>query len=323
MQWYLKNHEVLEKPYDLLIATSMVDLASLRGLIPSLAATPTVLYFHENQFAYPQGSSQHSTIELQLCSIYSALAADAIVFNSDYNKRTFIEGARNLLAAMPDKLEQPAMQQLNEKSSVLPVPIGIEPYKKDDKASRARAVSIVWNHRWEFDKGPERLYAFCRALLASELPFVLHVVGQQFRNRPAIFAELHLLLKENRPEALGRWGFISEANDYHSLLRSTDVVLSTATHDFQGLAVLEAVNSGCVPLVPDRLAYPEWFSDQFRYAGSLSDTSKALEQEANCATETLARLIGNGLKPPSIDQLGWHKLRPQYQKLIQRVGRQC
>ncbi|MFK8019622.1 MAG: DUF3524 domain-containing protein [Pseudomonadales bacterium] len=323
MQWYLQNHEVLDKPYDLLIATSMVDLASLRGLIPRLAGTPTVLYFHENQFAYPQGNSGHSTIELQLCSIYGALAADEIVFNSEYNQRTFIEGARGLLAAMPDKLNEPAVQQLKTKSSVLPVPIGLRPHTRDEKANTARPVSIVWNHRWEFDKGPERLYAFCKVLLACELDFVLHVVGQQFRKQPAAFNELHALLEDARPSAIGRWGFVSDASEYYDLLRSCDVVLSTALHDFQGLAVLEAVSSGCVPLVPDRLAYPEWFSAQFRYACSADDGTAALEKEAGNAVETLRGLIGNGLNSPSIDQLGWNKLRRQYQKLIQRVGRQC
>src|SRR5690554_445672 len=51
LSWAFGERERLQQPYDLVIATSMVDLTSLRGLVPSLARTPCVVYFHENQFA--------------------------------------------------------------------------------------------------------------------------------------------------------------------------------------------------------------------------------------------------------------------------------
>ena len=38
---------------DRILATSMVDLATLRGLNPRIAHVPACYYFHENQFAYP------------------------------------------------------------------------------------------------------------------------------------------------------------------------------------------------------------------------------------------------------------------------------
>ena len=45
------ERETLSRPYDLMIATSMVDLSTLRGFMPALAAIPTLLYFHENQYS--------------------------------------------------------------------------------------------------------------------------------------------------------------------------------------------------------------------------------------------------------------------------------
>ena len=50
MQWALGERATLDQPYDLVIATSMVDLASLKGFVPNLATIPSMLYFNENQF---------------------------------------------------------------------------------------------------------------------------------------------------------------------------------------------------------------------------------------------------------------------------------
>ncbi|HJO12685.1 MAG: DUF3524 domain-containing protein [Gammaproteobacteria bacterium] len=96
LSWGFDEADSFREDYDLLIATSMVDLSSLRGFIPKLATLPTLVYFHENQFAYPMGTVSNKNAEQQLVPIYSALCADAICFNSNYNRTTFLEGARSL-----------------------------------------------------------------------------------------------------------------------------------------------------------------------------------------------------------------------------------
>ena len=55
--------------------------------------------------------------------------------------------------------------------------------------------------------------------------------------------------------------------DYAALLASSDVAVSTALNEFFGLAMIEAAYCGCLPLVPDRLAYPELYPPGMRYAG--------------------------------------------------------
>ena len=86
--WYSKNQSELQQDYDLLICTSMVNLTALRAIQPHIANIPTVLYFHENQFAYP---IQHSIVQREvfhLCmqSIYSSICADTLIFNSEFNR---------------------------------------------------------------------------------------------------------------------------------------------------------------------------------------------------------------------------------------------
>lgn len=328
MQWFFKNGDQLNSQFDLLIATSTVDLASLRGLFPNLASTPAILYFHENQFAYPQGNSKHSTLELKIASVYSALAADEVVFNSRYNRDTFLAGAESMLKKMPDNLSQCLASVLSPKCLVLPVPLhGAFAPDRSRKALQNEPIQLVWNHRWEFDKGPDRLLAFCRELLKTQLAFVLHVVGQQFRDQPAEFAQLRSELQAQRPQALGQWGFIAKQSDYVALLKRSHFVLSTAEHDFQGLAVLEAVQAGCLPLVPNRLAYPEWIGERCLYAATAgqhaSSGPDSIRAEATAAVECLMSLLGADTALPDISHLGWVSLRPSYQKLILRHGSQC
>ncbi len=320
LQWSLSHKEVLQRNFDAVLASSMVDLAGLLGLNPALAATPTALYFHENQFAYPQGASQHSTVELQLSSVISAMAASELIFNSAFNRQSFLDGALSFLKKMPGAHAKPVNDLLRVKTSVLQVPLRTCLSQPEPRfATSTRTVSIVWNHRWEYDKGPERLLAFARSLLKTEIDFVLHVMGQQFRASPNEFAILHRLLSDERPQAIGHWGFVEDLQLYQSVLDHADFVLSTALHDFQGLSVLEAVQRGCRPLLPNRLAYPEWCPHEFLYDSAADDAAL----EANNAVVRLLSVLASNLQAPSVAGLEWQILGPEYEALIQRLCEQC
>lgn len=308
LTWSQEQRGLLEAPYDLLIATSMTDLATLRGLVPRLARVPAVLYFHENQFAYPASAEQHPGVEPQMVSLYAALAADCLLFNSRYNMTTFIAGVDELLHKLPDAVPTGVVAQLQAKAQVLPVPIDppAEPQPRNSDF-----VEVVWNHRWEYDKGPELLLAAI-AHLPAHLPLRFHVVGQSFRRRPAEFAHIHELLGERN--WLGHWGYL-ETDEYRALLREAHVVLSTAHHDFQGLAVLEAVAEGCLPLVPDRLAYPEWFAREWLYSSGVNETAALCEQlQAYCENGC------NRIAAPDISALYWNTLGLRYRDILSEVA---
>lgn len=53
--------------------------------------------------------------------------------------------------------------------------------------------------------------------------------------------------------------------DYFWLLGNSKIVVSCAREETFGLAVAEAVEMGCVPVVPDRYAYVELYPEEFRY----------------------------------------------------------
>ena len=147
--------------------------------------------------------------------------------------------------------------------------------------------------------------------------FTLHVVGQRFRQVPAVFTTL----RERLGERIGQWGPVADREAYRALLRRSHVVLSTALHDFQGLSVLEAVACGCRPLVPDRLAYPEWFEAPWRYASRPDDPEAEAEALATRLAELAARHHQGALPPaPAVAHLAWRALAPRYRELIATSG---
>ena len=148
---------LLQEPWDLVVATSMVDLATLRGLHPRLARTPCLLYMHENQFAFPISSGQNASADPQMVNLYSALCADCVVFNSGWNRDSFLAGARAFLQRLPDEVPEGLIDTLRDRSRVIPVPIEDRLFYERPPLSGRACPHLLWNHRWEYDKGPDRL----------------------------------------------------------------------------------------------------------------------------------------------------------------------
>ena len=307
LSWAYGERHTLEQPYDVIVATSMTDVSALKGLVPSLAGIPTLVYCHENQFAYPEPPECVPRYAPKITTLYAMLAADRVLFNSDYNRTTLLDGAGTLLAQMPDAVPPGVIDSLAGKSGVLPVPLETDWFGQPSQAGSP--FTLVWNHRWEFDKAPERLFAALQKLKAAGVEFRVHVIGQQFRKRPAVFADSYQALAGH----IGQWGFVEAEADYRQILRESHVVLSTALHEFQGLAVLEATACGCIPLMPDRLAYPELFAAEYRYASYPDEPARESEAIAD-ALLGLYEHYQQGHLPaaPDVSALAWTELARTY-----------
>lgn len=301
-RWRIRGNPVtwlsepcFQQQWDLVIATSMVDLAALKGFHPQLANTPCVLYMHENQFAFPVSSQQRSSAEPQVVNLYSAIAADAILFNSAWNQDSFLDGAWRFLDKMPDGVPDGLIAGLREKSQVVPVPIEDRLFAPNPGPTNWHCPHLLWNHRWEYDKGPERLLNFLEVLGQRRLPFRLSVVGERFRNYPKVFDQI----RDGFADRIEHCGFLESRADYDQLLREADIVVSTALHDFQGLSMLEAMASGCVALAPDRLAYREYVPENGRYPSDEDDA----QAEASAAADGFERLLQR--QPEPIQPKAW------------------
>ena len=274
----------LEQPA-LIVASSMVDLATLKGLHPRLAGVPTLYYFHENQFAYPLSHRQSHWLEPQMVQLYGGLAADRLLFNSAFNRDSYLQGIAGLLAHMPDAVPDGVVQRLAQKSVLCPVPIEPVP------ASQERDSQLVlWNHRWEHDKCPELFVEAMVALAEEGVEFRLALLGKRPQRAPPALARL----REALPQRIVADGQLPAA-EYRTQLGRAAIAVSTARHEFQGLAMLEAASAGAIPLVPDALCYAEQYPSACRYPQG--DVAALLER---------LRLWLTGGLPPPVDVTPWY-----------------
>jgi len=258
-----------EKNPDLILVTSMVDLATLKGLHPRLANIPCIYYFHENQFAYPVSKQQVKSVEPKMVQLYGALAADKLLFNSAYNRNSFLEGVEQLLKKLPDEKPVNVAGILKSKSDVLPVVI--KPIEENQQKNKKL---ILWNHRWEYDKAPQVFVDALLKLNKINPGFELALLG----SRPAIKPDTLLEIEQKLADKIIVNGKVSKV-DYRKYLSQAAIIVSTAIHEFQGLSVLEAISAGAAPLVPDDLCYREQYHEEYRYtAGDSTALAKKLSK---------------------------------------------
>lgn len=303
-----QHEELRQTDFDLVLATSMVDLCNLRGLLPHLASVPSVLYFHENQFAYPTREPNSNLINAQLTSVYSGLCASKLVFNSRYNQDTYLSGAENLLKKMPDGTSKDLLNHLPACSTVIPVPV-------QSRRSPARTIAsgnpieIVWNHRWEYDKQPEVFFNALTKLIDKGVDIRVHVMGQAFREVPDCFENF----KSSCLASIATWGYQSP-DDYQRILQSAHIVVSAALHDFQGLGMLEAIQAGCTPIAPNRMAYPEYIPGELLY--EVNDNRDVSFESEQLYRKMLAVLESTSAIEIDVNRYHSSQVLPEYERLL-------
>ncbi len=243
--------------FDVVFTSDFLNLPDWRALAPRrFGDLPAVVYFHENQITYPLG--QHAPVDFHYgwINVSTALAADRLLFNSQYHREEFFASVRNVFQRMPDHVPQSLIEALPSRSAVFPVGIDFAPHEEVRQRSPARdggVPRILWNHRWEYDKGPELFFETLVRLKEEGVPFKLVVCGQSFKNQPAVFARA----KQSLGDRIEHFGFFADPLQYYEAVCRCDHIVSTAIHEFFGVSVIEGIFLGCLPVLPKRLSYPE------------------------------------------------------------------
>lgn len=251
-----EQFHTLESLPDLIVASDMLDLTTFLALTrPLTAYIPAAMYFHENQLTYPTGPRQKLQQHYAFINYASALAADAVFFNSAFHRDTFFEELPRLLKHFPDHNCLHTIDLLRARSRVLPVGLDLRRYDAHRPAAPrdpSRPPLIVWNHRWEYDKNPAAFFRALYRLAEKGVPFEVALVGENVRKDPVEFEEARRRLG---PRVV-QYGYVESFAEYARLLWDADIVVSTAYQDFFGISVVEAIYCGCWPVLPNRLNYP-------------------------------------------------------------------
>ncbi|HMQ34596.1 MAG TPA: DUF3524 domain-containing protein [Chloroflexaceae bacterium] len=246
--------ELGERP-DLLVASDMLDLATFRALAAGvLAGVPTALYFHENQLTYPLPPGRRRDLSFAWSNYTAALAADAVLFNSDFHRRDLLGALPGLLGRYHDYNELATVGQIAAKSRVLPPGVDLASLAGPEPPdARSGPPVILWSSRWEYDKQPGVFFAALEGLEAAGVEFRLIVAGEHVDPRAPEFEAA----RGRWAHRIAHWGYAPTRAAYGALLRRADIVVSAAAQEFFGIGVVEAMACGCAPLLPRRLNYPD------------------------------------------------------------------
>ncbi len=321
-----------DRGFDLILVTGFLNLADLRGLLcPPLDRAPVLLYMHENQLTYPLSPDEEFDYHFGFTNIVSSLAADRLVFNSDFHRTLFLDSIPAYLGKMTEAVPRGVPRRLADRSQVLPVGLDRTPLPEDHfplyrgghsdpdvgpgwpRGAAGRRPLILWNHRWEFDKQPEVFARAIDAMLERGLDFEVALLGDA-QQHDEIFSPL----AERLGPRLRAFGFVPDRARYDALLAEADIVVSCAKQEYFGISVAEAVHAGCYPVLPREQVYPSLYGRWCKGRHFYNDEAELLELLTDLVTGHSCGHVCS--LDRDVDPCCWPRLAPRFDTLLAEVA---
>jgi len=340
----------LEQRSDAVFVTSLMSAADLAALMPQKSPAggrrvPVILYMHENQAAYPArqelpaegipGASlpaedlagadlpgvdlpgaelpgAERDVHFALTNLTSMLASDLVIFNSQWNRRSFVAGIAEILRHAPDSRLGHIGRWIEERSEVIWPPVEPPPETVFRRRASERpgpgdgqrggsghgrvlhnSIAVLWPHRWEHDKGPDQLLEIARRY-TEKLNLRWTILGQSFSTVPHALRAFGDAFRNQ----IDHMGFEPDRRRYWEHLAACDWVLSTARHEFFGIAVVEALLAGCLPWLPDALSYPELLPVEARRLSPMNPPD-----DASAIRAAIRRHLHAAIAPHAVSRL--------------------
>lgn len=237
---------------DAVVVSGLVDVAAFAGHARrSLCGCPIATYMHESQLLYPLAPNQRPDTSAALANWQSLVVADQVWFNSEFHRTALKTALPSLLEAQPEPNHLGLLPEVFARSTVLWPGVSSEALVAGERHERS-VPRVLWNQRWDHDKNPGVVFEALAALAEDGVPFTVSLAGEnpvgKRQELEPVLARLH--------DRIDHQGFL-EIDEYRELLLASDVVVSAADHEFFGIAIVEAIAGGAVPVVPNRLSFPE------------------------------------------------------------------
>ena len=263
-----------EHSIDCIFTSSYLDLACFLALQPQLHSTKKIIYFHENQLTYPVQEHKERDNHFTMTHLSSMLVADKILFNSHWHLQSFTSALRKFCKLIPNIDETYYLSSL-KKSEVLHLAISDDCFNNFISEKKSGPIKIVWNHRYEFDKGVDVFIEVLNSLQNNRVSFDLILLGEKkeasknfyLKKIKSLFSKNIIFSKD-----------ISNRTEYLSILAKGDVCISTSRHEFFGISILEAICLGCVPILPNSLSYPELVPNLIKFGVFYSDEDDLMQK---------------------------------------------
>lgn len=330
---------------DLLLVSGLVDVAELLGLARRNLSPDVgvVIFQHESQLVYPVAEGNYDN-GAALRNWMSWCVADLVLFNSYHHMRSVEKALPGFIAALPDDTHAPMLDGVTDRFEVVPVGVDLaaiperEPFPSaDDHPSSPQFVEarngdghgsasderrgrpvILWPHRWERDKDPQAFLAALRKLRDSGLDFGLVLAGQDPPSGSAAATDERAAVEDEFADNVVASGDFDRA-DYLEHVAQADLVVSCARHEFFGVAIVEAVASGCIPVLPNALSYPElirppWHGSVLYEPGTFGS---CLVDAVKRIDELRAETIGLS---QTMRRFDWSTIAPLYDSRLEMIS---
>ena len=300
--------------YDGLMVTDLMSLADLKAMTGT-HCPPVLVYFHENQLSYPLAPGERMDYQFGFTDITTALTADRLLFNSHYHLTSFLSKLPAFIGMMPEFKPSWVTADIRCKAKVLHP--GCR-YTGTSDLSQANAKKtspplIIWNHRWEFDKNPDAFFNALDVVDRLGLKFRLALLGENFQALPKAF----IAAKNRFQSQIVTYGYEDSKASYYDWLKQGAVVVSTAQQENFGISVVEAIRFGCLPLLPNRLSYPEILPLKYHADFLYQNQTDLINKLAHLLTDIHHHTKIQSELSTAMSQYAWEKIIENYDQELE------
>ena len=200
------------------------------------------------------------------------LHGSSFVEGDIYQKDTWLQTFEKAWYQIFNKLISPSKYFIGFLPSEFHSKIQVIPWGLDKTLTpefNLKTIDVIFPHRFSMDKGIDLFYE-----IASKMQDVKFLITGVDIELTALYPiELKLIINKIRKLKNVSISKMEKDVQHINRLRNSKIVLSTARQEGFGFAVFKSIQCGCLPVLPYRCCYPEYFPANYLY----SKTDEAIE----------------------------------------------